>query len=55
MDHTSIQTGVIDDVSSLPLVGVWFADAAQPHHTLDSTVEHFGGNGALSEPPQRRV
>ncbi len=45
MDHTSLQVGVLDDASMLDLAGVWFADEAQSHHTLDATVAHYNGNG----------
>jgi len=49
MEHTSIQAGVLDDVSELPLDGVWFADDAQPHNELDPAVPHFVGNGVVDD------
>lgn len=45
MEHTSIQAGVIDDASHLELAGIWFADDAQPHVTLDERVARHSGNG----------
>lgn len=49
MEHTSIQAGVVDDVSGLPLDGVWFADEAQPHNVPNPRVPHFAGNGDLDD------
>lgn len=46
MEHTSIQAGVVDDASSLRLDGIWFADDAQSHVVLDTTVPHHAGNGS---------
>lgn len=43
-DRTSIQAGSLDDASTISLAGVWFADEAQPHLTIDRTVPHFAGN-----------
>jgi len=43
-DRTSIQAGSLDDASSISLAGVWFADEAQPHVTLDHSVPHFPRN-----------
>jgi hypothetical protein len=45
-DRTSIQAGSLDDASSVSLLGVWFANDAQPHVTMDHSVPHFGGNDA---------
>lgn len=44
-ERTSIQAGSLDDVSSISLAGVWFADEAQPHVVVDESVAQFVGNG----------
>ncbi len=45
--RTSIQSGVLDDVTGYSLEGVWFAPEAQSHHLLDESVPHFAENGDL--------
>ena len=45
MDRTSLQSGSLLDADALVLEGIWFAEEAQPHNVLDSTVPHFSGNG----------
>lgn len=44
-DRTSIQAGSLNDASGLTLDGVWFADEAQSHLTVDANVPHYQGNG----------
>ena len=46
-DRTSIQAGVIDDMTGQELAGVWFAPEAQPHHLVSPDVPHFVENGDL--------
>lgn len=41
----SVKVGSLDDATGLELVGVWFADDAQPHHTVAADVAHYGANG----------
>lgn len=43
-DLTSIMVGTLDDASELDLAEVWFADEAQPHHTLPADVPRHPGN-----------
>lgn len=45
-DRTSIQAGSLHDASTISLIGVWFAEEAQPHLIVDESVPHFAGNDA---------
>lgn len=45
MDRISLQAGVLDDVSALPLAGIWFVDEAQSHALLDDSIPQYAGNG----------